>query len=276
MVRLLLAGVVVGALAVSVNAAETKIVLIAGGPSHGPGTHEHRAGMQLLAKCLEALPHVKALVVENGWPAAADEAAVFKDAKTVAFFMDGGGGHPLLRDKRMETMKRLMADGVGLVCIHYTVEVPKGAPADLMLEWLGGYYESGYSRNPINTVEVVPVAKEHPVSRGLKPLVMKDEFYYQIRFRPDDTRVTNLLRMTPEEKDKPDAGEQTIAWATVRANGGRSFGFTGGHFHTNWGVPEFRRLVLNALVWSAKLEVPEGGVQSTVADEDLKKGVEKK
>ncbi len=262
------------ALGVAVNAAETKIVLVAGGPSHGPGTHEHRAGMQLLAKCLEGIPNVKPVVVENGWPAAADEAAVFKDAKVVAFFMDGGGGHPLLKDKRLETLKKLMADGVGLVCIHYTVEVPKGPASELWLECLGGFYESGYSRNPMNNVEVVPVAKDHPISRGLKPLVMNDEFYYQIRFRPDDARVTPLLRMTP--KDKPDAGEQTIAWATVRANGGRSFGFTGGHFHTNWAIPEFRRLVLNAIVWTAKLEVPAGGVQSTVTEDDLKKGLDKK
>ncbi len=273
MVRLLGAAVIAGVLAAGAGAAETKIVLVAGGPSHGPGTHEHRAGMLLLAKCLEQTPGVKAIVVENGWPKDGDEASVFKDAKTVAFFMDGGGGQPMLRGARLDAMKKLMADGVGLVCIHYTVDVPEGPLADLMIEWLGGYYEGGYSRNPTNTVEVKPVAKDHPIARGLKPVVMTDEFYYKIRFRPGDTRVTNILRMTPP--DKPDEGEQTIAWATERANGGRSFGFTGGHFHTNWGVPEFRRLVLNALVWTAKLEVPEGGVQSTVTDEDLQRNVRK-
>ena len=54
-----------------------------------------------------------------------------------------------------------------------------------------------------------------------------------------------------------------------RRDGGRGFGFTGGHFHWNWGHDEFRQLVLNAIVWAAKAEVPEGGVPSkplTVAE----------
>ena len=35
-----------------------KIVLIAGRPSHGPGEHEHNAGVLLLKKCLEQVPGI--------------------------------------------------------------------------------------------------------------------------------------------------------------------------------------------------------------------------
>ena len=41
-----------------------------------------------------------------------------------------------------------------------------------------------------------------------------------------------------------------------RPDGGRGFGFTGGHFHRNWGDPNFRKLVLNAILWTAGLDVP--------------------
>ena len=47
---------------------------------------------------------------------------------------------------------------------------------------------------------------------------------------------------------------QHVAWATERADGGRAFGFTGGHFHWNWGDDNFRKLVLNAIVWTAQVK----------------------
>jgi len=255
-------------LSLSASAAETKIVLVAGQPSHGSGQHEHVAGMLLLQKCLKTMPGVNAIVVRNGWPKDEEAAKVFEGASAVAFFMDGGGGNPIIQGKRPDVLRALMDKGVGFVCIHYTVEVPKGKWGDLMLDWLGGYYEPGYSRNPTNTVEVTPAAKDHPISRGLAPRVMEDEFYYNIRFRPDDKRVTPILTMVP--KDKPDMGVQTIAWATQRESGGRSFGFTGGHFHKSWGISEFRKLVLNAIVWSAKVEVPAGGFSCEITEKDLK------
>ena len=41
-----------------------------------------------------------------------------------------------------------------------------------------------------------------------------------------------------------------------------AFGFTGGHFHDNWADDDFRTLVLNAIVWVARGEVPPSGVSS--------------
>jgi hypothetical protein len=62
---------------------------------------------------------------------------------------------------------------------------------------------------------------------------------------------------------------QHVAWACERPDGGRGFGFTGGHNHLNWGNEQQRKLVLNATLWVAKVEVPEGGVVSKVSDSDL-------
>ena len=60
------------------------------------------------------------------------------------------------------------------------------------------------------------------------------------------------------------------AWARERPDGGRGFGFTGGHDHWNWAHDDFRKLVLNAIIWSAGVEVPEDGVPSrTPTLEDL-------
>jgi hypothetical protein len=67
-----------------------------------------------------------------------------------------------------------------------------------------------------------------------------------------------------------------MAWAFERADGGRGFGFTGAHFHKNWGNDDFRKLVLNAILWTAKAEIPATGVQSTVTEEDLNKNLDRK
>jgi type 1 glutamine amidotransferase len=254
-----------------------RIVLIAGAPSHGPGDHEHRAGMLLLEACLKQVGGVETVLVDlaKGWP----KPEVFEGAKAIAIFSDGRGGHPFLskdpasgRD-HMDEIGRLMSAGVGLVCLHYAVDFPKEV-GPRVLEWLGGYYEDGYSTNPHNHVEVTPASPAHPISRGLAAYTALDEWYYRIRFDPKDARVTPILAMVP--KDKPDQGRQVIAWATERKDGGRAFGFTGGHFHRNWGIEEFRRMVLNALLWTAGVEVPAGGVKSTVTEEALKANLDKK
>src|SRR5690349_10248032 len=99
----LLAGL---ALAVaSARAEEAKIVLIAGRPSHGPGDDEFDAGIKLLAKCLGEVQGVDPVVVTGGWP---EDETVFDGAKSVVFFMDGGGGHPMIQGDRLETMAKLM------------------------------------------------------------------------------------------------------------------------------------------------------------------------
>lgn len=259
----------------SVAADPAKVVVIAGTPSHGPGEHEFNAGAKLLVKCLkESAPGVEPVLVTGGWP---KDESVFKGAKSVVFFMDGGGGHPMIRTKdRLEVMRGLMDQGVGLVCLHYAVEFPKGAVGDQVLDWLGGYYETAYSDNPHNDSLVTPKA-DHPVSRGVKPFRANDEWYFKIRFRPDDSRVTAVLVADKlVGHDKKTYTDQTVAWATERKDGGRSFGFTGAHFHKNWGNDDFRKLVLNAVLWTAKLDVPSGGVKSSVSDDELKENLDPK
>lgn len=255
--------------ALAAAADPVKIVLIAGRPSHGKGEHEFNAGTKILVECLKKVPGVEPVFVAGGWP---KDESVFEGAKSVVFYMDGGGGHPMIQGDRLKTMKALMDKGVGLVCLHYAVEFPKGKVGDQLLDWLGGYYETGYSTNPHNDIKVAP-AEDHPITRGVSGFQALDEWYYRIRFRPDDKRVTPILTgMLP--KDKPN--KEVLAWATERADGGRSFGFTGAHHHVNWGNRDFRTLVLNAILWTAKVDVPSTGVASEVSAEELKQNLDPK
>jgi hypothetical protein len=69
---------------------------------------------------------------------------------------------------------------------------------------------------------------------------------------------------------------ETMMWAVERPDGGRGVGFTGGHFHKNWGNDEFRKIVLNAILWSAKIPVPAEGVQCPVSADELKANLDPK
>ncbi len=257
-----------------------KILLIAGTKSHGPGDHEYEKGARLLKHCLDTAPNLKGFTAEvhlDGWPK--DERA-FDGAATVFLYSDGSDrqeqAHPLLREKRLQTMQALMDRGVGFVAVHYTVFVPAKKGGDQFLDWLGGYfdYENGpkprgwFSKIQTGVGKVSLPSPKHPVSRGLTPFELREEFYYNMRLRPKDDGLSPILDVAlPGEKE-----EQTVAWALERKNGGRGFGYTGGHFHANWQNENVRRMVLNAFVWTAGGEVPEGGVRSTLPEKPQERG----
>ena len=56
--------------------------------------------------------------------------------------------------------------------------------------------------------------------------------------------------------------KQHVAWAYQRTGGGRGFGITGAHNHESWQNDNFRKVVLNAILWTANVEVPEDGCPS--------------
>ena len=244
-------------------ASPAKIVLIAGTPSHGPGEHEFNSGVLLLEKCLKQNKGVAPVAIKGGWPT--DE-SVFDGAAEIVFYMDGGARHPIIQGDHLQKIGALVKKWVGIACMHYAVEVPAANGGDEFLEWIGGYYETGVSKNPINDVVVTQATPGHPTARGWKSFQARDEWYYKIHFRPADPRLTPILT-TMLPPDSPQ--KEVVAWVVERADGGRGFGFDGGHFNTNWANPDFRRLVVNALLWTAKVDVPAKGAKCDISPEDL-------
>ncbi len=228
----------------------------------------------LLAEALNnsGLP-IKAEVVTGGWP---KDESILDDADSIVVYADGGGGHPF--NNHLDKLNDLMKKGVGLVCIHYGVEVPKGPSGEAFLEWTGGYFEPDWSVNPHwdADYEKLPC---HQITRGVRPFKINDEWYYHMRFRDQMAGIRPILSDLPPQStlsrpDGPHSGNpavrkavangeiQHMAWATEREDGGRGFGFTGGHFHWNWGNDQFRKLMLNAIAWTAQMKIPKSGVTS--------------
>jgi type 1 glutamine amidotransferase len=287
LIRLFLASVSCAIPTASIAA--TRILLLAGSASHGPGEHEFNAGCDLLASKLNTDKRIHAEVHRNGWPA--DDSA-FENVAAVFIYCDGGQGHPAIRPERLRKLEELMAKGVGLGTCHYGVEVPKGEPGEAWLKWTGGYFETFWSVNPHWDADFQSLP-EHPITRGVKPFKIRDEWYYHMRFPEDMKSVVPILSAHPPKEtlsrpDGPHSGNphvraavergdiQHVMWCIERPDGGRGFGFTGGHFHRNWANEDFRKVVLNALLWIAKVDVPAEGFASSVTDEEMKQNLDPK
>ncbi len=234
------------------------IAFIAGTPSHGEGNHEWDKDAQFLKHCLDGAPGIQDLKIDihyDGWPKNSSD---LDDADAIVFLSDGFEHHPLKEPGRLEKIRKLAKRGAGLAFLHYSIEPPEGAESDF-LEWMGGYYERGYSQNPINTVKVSLIENNHPISSGCAGYVAEDEWYFDIRLSEDEPRTVPIItgKLPPW---KPQ--DKTLAWAVERHDGGRGFGFSGGHYHKNWHMEPFRKLILNAILWVAKADVPEDGISS--------------
>ena len=276
-----------------------KLVIIAGSPSHPPGMHEFRAGTLLLERRLSQLPGLIVERYDNDW--VADETTL-DDADALVIYSDGARKHPLRNKHHLATVGSQIARGMGLGCMHYGVEVvPDEAGAEFK-QWLGGFYEHEWSCNPIWTpaFERFP---DHPVANGVRPFAVEDEWYFNMRFRDgldasgpsvvDGAAFTPVLVAKPsdEVRDGPyvfpkgpyphiqasKGRDEVMLWTLERPDGGRGFGFTGGHFHRNWQNDEYRKVVVNAIAWLAGLRVPEFGIgTSTVTDDEIGRNLDPK
>ncbi len=251
-----------------------KLVFIGDAGTHGPpGNHEFVAASMLMARTLNSVyPQVHAVVHSSkNWP------KDLSHADAVIVGLNHGG-----RAAKDPEIFAAVRKGAGFMAFHYGVEVNKGEQGDNFTDWIGGYFEVFYSVNPWWTPKFEKFPK-HPVARGVKPFSVRDEWYYHMRFAQGMRGVTPILSDVPPlttAKEKAStrggnsdvfkavsAGEpQHMAWAYDRPDGGRGFGFTGLHDHYNLGEDSFRTVLLNAVAWISKLEIPDEGVPSESLD----------
>ena len=255
---------------VSAQGNTRKILFIASPASHGYGEHEHPAGCSLLADRLNAVGGIEAEVVVN-WP---EDESIIYNADAVIIYADGGQDQII--KGRGETLQKLTESKTGIGIMHWALDPPKNQRR-AVYDAIGGFFALNWSVNPMWTAECTQFS-EHPVTNGVKPFTIRDEWYYHMKFAPKN--ITPLLSVLPPvetlvRRDGPYSNNtyvrkavlaekrpQHLAWAYTRKNGGRGFGFTGGHFHINWANDNYRKLILNAAAWLAGIETPQEGIQS--------------
>lgn len=265
----------------SFAATDTKhVVFITGHDELSHGEHEYRAGAKLMAKKLNesGLP-IKATVLEGYWP---EDEKELLEADSLIVYSDGLGNH--IMNGYFQMMDLWVKSGKSVGFLHKSIQVPKGHKSKMMMSWTGGYYEKYYSTDPQWECDAI-LNKNHEISNGVGKFKVRDEWLFNIRFdkklkltpilsgKPDD--LARSGKYTSHQSEIPSVSknkgrEETVMWTHQGKDQGRSFVFAGGHYHENWNRKNLLKLVLNAIVWSTGLEVPEKGVSFTkVTDAEL-------
>ena len=244
------------------------------GPSkHPPGTHEVKAGARLMTHCLEQAKSFQGVDIEihHQWPS---DFEVFSDAKALVF---NGDQFPPARfsesEKIIAQIEELADRGCSFVAVHYGVGVNLPAAhrpevTELLSRLFGGYawFVKGHKDSTLWLVTqstITPESNGHPITRGVGEYSFNDEPYFRNRFPevPEGTVFTPLATsmMPPDDPRK-----ETVAWSVEHRNGGRGFAIVMPHFFINWTNDDFRKMVLNGIVWAIGGEVPENGIESTL------------
>lgn len=256
----------------SLHAAESNILIVVGPSNHPPGSHEVAAGGRVLKHVLEQaenVPDLKVDLVEE-WPSA----ELQESASTIVFI---GDTFPANRfpnpEQNLANLSHMMNRGCGIVCIHYATgllgqDVTKDGDHPL-LRWMGGYFANRSCPHHESIARIYPEAKiepsavEHPISRGWEPFVIHDEPYTNNYFGPDNnTPAANVTILATSILPPQDPKREAVAWCVERPDKGRGFGIVMPHFYKNWRNDDLRTFILNAIVWTAKQDVPKSGVQT--------------
>ena len=267
-----------GAQAQQTQTSKKKIVFLAGPKDHGAvGRHEYEKDLRELAWSLEnarnlggvettvlvgksprdlsVLENADAIVIDSSGDWQAKESHVLfqqfqatdgrtYDAETTAYL------------QKLDQLVR--AKGIGISIFHYTMWVENWVGRRYYLNWFGGLWIPYASHNPVDTWTMNPLAVQHPILRGVKPWSFRDEVFSRY-FLFDNPRRTELMQGTPMNANN--GAPRPVSWAYERQDGGRSFVWGGSDFHDNMHkVEDYRRYLLNAIAWTAKMEVPAEGI----------------
>ena len=128
---------------------------------------------------------------------------------------------------------------------------------------LGGWFRRPPCGVKVAQSRLVQMDKKHPISRGWKDYDLRDEFYLDLVFHE---------KAKPLIQAEVDGKQQVVAWGFNRpgSQDGRSFGTTMGHFHSNFALPSHRQFMVNAILWTAHVDIPVGGAAVEVKAKELK------
>lgn len=232
--------------------------------SHPAATHEYMAGVRLVAQMLAKTPGLQTIVVQADSPWT-DGPELLDGADGAILFLAEGARWVSEDPRRLEAFQRLAKRGGGLACLHWGMGTREAEPVNNFTALFGSCHGGPDRKYKVVTVRAGLAESAHPVLSGIAPFDVNDEFYYALK-RP---ATMAKVEVVPLIQVPIDGASQTVAWAATRPDGGRSFGFSGLHFHENWKLPEYRRLVLQGVLWTLKRPIREEGEPVEITPEAL-------
>ncbi len=247
----------------SAQGEEKTLLLIGQGPDgHRPETHEFMAGVRIMSHLMQPFSHIKTveLSADEPW---LEGPILLEKADGVVLYVTQGARWMQMDSRRYEALLRLAERGGGIVALHWAVGAKEAKYIPGQLRLLGGTRGGPQRKWMVGEQDLRVVDKDHPITRGITDFRVNDEFYYQLDFLSDREQLQPLLQTTIEGET------ETACWAWPRPDGGRSFGFVCLHFHRNWELAEYQRLVTQAILWTLKEPIPKEGISVSLDPELL-------
>lgn len=244
--------------------AAKRLLLLAQKPDgHPVGTHEYAAGQRVLAKCLSTVPGLKIAIVnaDGEWPEGPD---LLAKADAAVLFVSEGAKWLNSDPARRAAFAELARRGGGLAVLHWGMGTRDAANIEPFVALFGACHGGPDRKYKVVEGAVRFAAPDHPAAAGLNDFSLKEEFYYALKRQPEASRFTPLATV------EIDGESQMVGWAWQRPDGGRSFGFSGCHFHENWGRAEYQRFLSQGVLWTLRLTPPSDGFPANISPEDLR------
>jgi type 1 glutamine amidotransferase len=245
------------------NTRPQRVLLIGQGPDgHPRATHEYNAATHVIAKLLSQTERLQTIAVsaDGEWKNGPE----LLDGADAAVVFVSQGAHWIQEDAaRLAAFQKLARRGGGLICLHWGMGTKDARNIKAFVDLFGGCHGGPDRRYKVVDVTTKLVADSHPILRGIEPLDVHEEFYFKLKTPESADGFVPLIKVAIEDED------HTVSWAWDRPDGGRSFGFTGLHFHDNWKHDAYRRLMTQAVYWVLKRDPAKDGDLVPLTDADL-------
>jgi hypothetical protein len=272
---------------VSAQNVPTKTIYFLAGPKdhagpEGSGRHETRRDLLVMQACIDSISNATGVKIKTKFSymrTALDiEDLKGVDAIIIECSAEGSSkerAHPLFPpSENTRTYDKATLDylakvdslhkaGMGIMVLHWGITTTNQKATQYYLSWFGSASLSGYTRNPLGYWSVSPIeaSKNHPILRGVGPFNYKDEIFSRMLVNPGDPYRTDLLTGTIEKSNQGASEPLGIATAYDK-KGARGVLWGGMDYHSALKNENYRRFVLNAILWTAGIDVPKGGVKS--------------
>ena len=240
-----------------------RVLLLGQKPDGHPRmTHEYTPAMRILTKLLSQHKgiHTIAVSADEPWN---DGPELLDGADAVVVFLSEGAKWLHQDAARLDAFKQLAKRKAGLICLHWGMGTRNADYIEDYVNLFGGCHGGPDRKYKVVTTDMKIATPKHPILNGVKPLKLKEEFYYTLK------RPKNVDNIVPLIRVHIDGADHTVGWAWERPDGGRSFGFSGLHFHENWRHAQYQRMITQAILWSLKRQIPDGGIDPILEASDI-------
>jgi hypothetical protein len=260
---LVLIVIVIAAASVAQGGETKRLLLIGQGPDNHPkGTHEYAAGMQVLGKCLSGVPDLEITQsrADGDWPEGRE---LLAKADGAVLFVSEGAKWLNSDPARRTAFAALAKRRGGLAVTHWGMGTKDATNIEPFVALFGACHGGPDRKFKVIESLVRIAAPDHPVSSGLTDFTVKEEFYYALKREPAAKDFTPLLTV------EIDGNQEMVAWAWKRPDGGRSFGYSGLHFHELWRRAEYQRFLSQGVLWTLDITPPAAGFPVELTSADL-------